>query len=182
MSRLYVSELGGMIKVGKSLAPNTRLETHRTQARVFGAEAGRSWVSEDEIGTIWNERLLIDWCAANASERGGHEYFHGLDFDAVVEFASALPARSAQLARELSYTIKSKAVRTLLERRRLSQRKLAGVLGCAPHTVYRVMGGRPIGYALAKDFAKALDRPVEDLFAPAASSVEQQLDKEVAAA
>lgn len=88
---LYVIELGDRIKVGRSGTPVRRLAMHRAGAVQYGVSTGRSWISEQPIGTVDNELALIYRCLrAEGSARISREWFTGLRFEDVVGYAERL--------------------------------------------------------------------------------------------
>lgn len=182
MSYLYVIEIADRVKVGRSVNPSKRLETHRTQARMHGVESGRCWVSAPDVGTPGNEQRLISWCADRAERRFGGEYFCGVDFDDVVAFAASVVPWTALTAWASNYVNDDSEFRASMADQRLSKRRLAEVVGCSLSTVSRVLQGQRVGPALARDFARALGRSVDDIFAEAVSSDEQQSDSQEAVA
>ncbi|MEU6342151.1 hypothetical protein ABZ883_14560 [Streptomyces sp. NPDC046977] len=82
-----------VVKVGYSARPLSRLRVHDRAARQMGIQIVQAWASEPHENARKNERLLIDFCAANAPRvtgEGAGEYFAGIDFGDVVEYASSL--------------------------------------------------------------------------------------------
>lgn len=78
-----------LVKVGRSRNPKRRLSEHEKGAAVHGASITNSWVSPPHVNYGDNEALLIDFCAARTTALGV-EYFRGVDFDEVAQFAASL--------------------------------------------------------------------------------------------
>lgn len=88
---LYVIVIAfNRIKVGVTVSPELRLREHRGLAQAFGAESGRQWVSYPGVGTPENEAALVAFCAEHAGRQFRREYFSGLAFEDVVEYAEIL--------------------------------------------------------------------------------------------
>lgn len=81
----------GIVKVGKTTNPHTRIAEHGRDAARFGATINATWVSAPHIGYHANERSLIAFCESRWTRSGGIEYFADADFKAVAEYAAALP-------------------------------------------------------------------------------------------
>lgn len=73
------------IKVGSTKSPHSRLGAHRLDADVFGHQIADSWVSQEHANYLKNENVLIVMAASMCTGRARREYFHGVDFDALVE-------------------------------------------------------------------------------------------------
>jgi hypothetical protein len=96
---VYVIEFtSGMLKVGKSVDPTSRLAVHASRARVHGDDVRRSWVSDEHPGHSESERRLIAFCKANGKQIS-REYFGDLRF----ECARTLATRLATDARRRAY-------------------------------------------------------------------------------
>lgn len=84
---LYVVEFApGHIKVGRTAEPAERLAAHARQARAFGAEVRRSWVSKRHAYSPLTERALIKLCTKHGELIAGREYF-ALSFETARSFA-----------------------------------------------------------------------------------------------
>lgn len=87
---VYVVQFGsGVIKVGKSTSPAGRLLTYAKNARVHGNTIAQAWVSDRHTQCSGTERKLID-LGAQLGTRLSREYFTGLDFEAVREYAQRI--------------------------------------------------------------------------------------------
>ncbi len=88
---LYVLRFStGIVKVGQTTNPASRLRTHHSEAKAYGAPIVDVWLSPPHGRYLRNETALIRYCASRAP-RLRSEYFHGLDFEDAV-------ARATQLA------------------------------------------------------------------------------------
>jgi hypothetical protein len=84
----------GTVKVGQSVDPATRVDTHYSKAAAFGVALVGYWVSPAHVDYLENEAKLIDFCAG-VSERTRKEYFHKVGYMRAARFASQqLPYRS----------------------------------------------------------------------------------------
>lgn len=91
----------GVIKVGKAVNPDSRIATHRYHATIHGVEITDGWVSDVHPAHSRTERELIDFCLQRGARiQVGAEYFAGLDFEAVCDFANE--AVGARLSAALS--------------------------------------------------------------------------------
>jgi hypothetical protein len=90
---VYVLEFNGpdgIVKVGMTGDPKTRMATHAKQAASFGTCITRMWVSAAHLGYEQTEKRLIAAAGAPGSvDIIGKERFFGLDFTRAVEMAKA---------------------------------------------------------------------------------------------
>jgi hypothetical protein len=92
---LYVIQFHtGVIKVGQTNHAARRLTEHRRDSWAFGVVMTRIWVSPAHEDYLTNEVDLISFTSRSGG-RARREYFHGADFDRVVEFARDLVEASA---------------------------------------------------------------------------------------
>lgn len=87
MESLYVCLFSnGHIKVGRSSEASERIKQHVERVKCLGVHLARAnrW---DAFNALRAEADLIAKCAAKASERHGNEWFAGLDFDEVSQWA-----------------------------------------------------------------------------------------------
>lgn len=92
---VYVIEFSfGTIKVGQTRNARMRMRQHFKDALKFGGGIRNMWVSDSHPEWGENELALIRACAAATDAVGGVEYFPGLDYESVIEFAQQLPMRS----------------------------------------------------------------------------------------
>lgn len=78
------------IKVGSTGHPQSRLRTHRLDADAYGHQIVDTWVSEEHANYLTNEDVLIDMARSLCTGRARREYFHGADFDTLVELAQGI--------------------------------------------------------------------------------------------
>ncbi len=89
---LYVVEYSSsLIKVGRTVDPRTRLSVHRQLGEAFSVTIARTWLSPVHESFTKTEKVLIGLAAAQCSASPLAEYFHGVDFDLLVEQANAIP-------------------------------------------------------------------------------------------
>jgi hypothetical protein len=79
-----------VVKVGWSQKPHDRLKAHNVAARVHGGQIAEQWISKPHAAASANEKALIAFCAQRASSVAGAEYFTGISYSDVVEFAKTL--------------------------------------------------------------------------------------------
>ncbi|MFJ8929318.1 GIY-YIG nuclease family protein [Streptomyces sp. NPDC102364] len=105
-SYIYVLRFAsGVVKVGMTRNAGQRLRQHATSALQYGSEIVDHWVSRPHGGAEANEQALIAFCADRAERTTGNErgeFFTGLEFTPVVEFAKTLPFESAEPVAEAS--------------------------------------------------------------------------------
>lgn len=88
---VYVVEFSdGTVKVGKARSLRSRLGNHRHDAEKFALSISRWWGSPLHRGYGDSEKQLITHASTVGGIQGGREYFSGVDFSGVVEFASSL--------------------------------------------------------------------------------------------
>ena len=88
-----------VVKVGMSVSPSKRLHTHYGYSRGLGISVVAQWISAPHLEAERNEAELIQFCRSRARGVNAREYFVGLRFEDVVEFAEGLtyiPAASAE--------------------------------------------------------------------------------------
>ena len=89
---IYVIEFSnGTVKVGRSSTPDTRLATHRSQGRKFGADITDQWVSPRHAEWHANEAKLISIAKELGGTPAAAEYFTGVAFADITERARDLP-------------------------------------------------------------------------------------------
>lgn len=88
MDSLYVVLFtNGHIKVGRSTDPESRIAAHVDRVACMGVSLDVSYAIECANSSEQRERLLIDRCASVAKERFQSEWFAGLNFTDVCEWA-----------------------------------------------------------------------------------------------
>lgn len=81
----------GVIKVGRTLDLDKRLGQHDVECARHGVRIVERWTSPAHPAWEANERALVAFCSSTAGERQGKsEYFTGIDFHMVKEFAMGL--------------------------------------------------------------------------------------------
>lgn len=88
MDSLYVCLFSnGHVKVGRSATPSVRVSQHADRVKCLGIWLDRVeyW---DARNAVMAEAVLIGRCAAHASARHDNEWFVGLSFDQVCEWAA----------------------------------------------------------------------------------------------
>lgn len=75
----------GSVKVGYTANPRNRVASHWSDARKFGHQVARVWVSKAHANHITNEKEAIMICNEFGDQKSGKEYFSGEDlFDTVL--------------------------------------------------------------------------------------------------
>jgi hypothetical protein len=88
---IYIIEFSGnIIKVGFATNPEERLRTHASDGAALGHSIERSWISSRHASADANEQRLIVFCVGRSSRRHRSEYFSGVSFDEVHDFAKGL--------------------------------------------------------------------------------------------
>ncbi len=88
---LYVIHFStDIIKVGFSVETSSRVATQISKAWSLGVTTLQSWESEERGNAKQLETKLIYWCERQATELRNREYFKGLEFNSVVDYAKAL--------------------------------------------------------------------------------------------
>jgi hypothetical protein len=77
----------GLLKVGYSQNPRSRVATHGSSAAVHGADLNRVWVSQPSHDAAAREARLIALVCGLATEQRGREWFLGVSFDEVTVIA-----------------------------------------------------------------------------------------------
>ena len=97
---IYVIEFSsGIVKPGRTRSWRTRRRDHEASGLVHGVEISREWVSPLHCEYRVNESMLLSFVADRGTRAHGAEYFVGVDFDEIVEFAESLPKTDAPEAR-----------------------------------------------------------------------------------
>lgn len=129
-----------LVKVGLSRRLRSRLRTHAREAARYGVSPGEAWTSPAHDNFGENEQALIAFGRNHCSESTGREFFFGLRFDDLVDFAESLRFRSAN---EPGY-IRQGFVGPLIDKFHLSEQVLGASVsyiekqcrnGVWPHTV-----------------------------------------------
>lgn len=90
MNSVYIAQFSnGCVKVGRSDAPELRVEQHRARVACLGVTVKRWEAFPCARNSVTAERALIDWCVKRAANRNLSEWFDGIDFD---EALRAMPA------------------------------------------------------------------------------------------
>lgn len=92
MGHIYVIAFdSGTVKVGRAADAAKRLAKHRNEAARHGVTATTEWSSPPHTDDAETEQKLIQFCREHGTlQPGTSEYFVGLDFVAVREFAEQL--------------------------------------------------------------------------------------------
>lgn len=78
------------VKVGSTGHPTSRIGSHRLDADAFGHQLIDSWVSQEHSNYLDTEQQLISLAATIANGRAKREYFHNVDFNALVALARGI--------------------------------------------------------------------------------------------
>lgn len=94
MSFVYIIEFTcGLIKVGKSFNPKSRISSHQSSVRsISGSGISRHWISSAHTNYSENELILIKYCELKCDKATskGREWFNGCSFDEIVCYAEGM--------------------------------------------------------------------------------------------
>lgn len=176
-AHVYVIEFStGVVKVGRSNDPRSRLGKHHADAQLHGHRIVRCWLSALHLNDVENENALIAYGRHCCTSSMRSEYFLGLPFDRVTEFAESLafnPVTREEIARiEAVARVRFeqlKRVMLLDDRPAVDLGTLMdGAFGLRPDGSYRLPSGFPIADpqeldGLIRRVAQATGRSVEDI-------------------
>jgi hypothetical protein len=92
LGHIYVlSYSTGIVKVGCTADPATRLYSHRSMADALGVTVEGEWLSRRHYGYRHNERKVMAACEAAGGVPRRLEYYLGISFSTAVEIAQCLP-------------------------------------------------------------------------------------------
>lgn len=93
MTHLYVCHFSnGFIKVGRSAFPTSRIAQHEDRVSCVGVELVEHEIHECVGSSVSAEAALIECCAKHAAGRTKNEWFEGLDFPDVCQWARDIAA------------------------------------------------------------------------------------------
>lgn len=84
------------VKVGSTIHPTSRLADHRLDADAFGHEIIDTWVSSEHLNYLETENEMIRLAGSISTGRARREYFHHIDFDALVKLAQGVDFSARQ--------------------------------------------------------------------------------------
>jgi hypothetical protein len=100
MESLYVCLFSnGHVKVGRSIDADSRIAQHADRVACLGVELSDRFTVDCERNVAQREALLIAKCAESAERRFQSEWFSGLDFLCVCEWAQEIAAMSLEQPR-----------------------------------------------------------------------------------
>lgn len=89
MEWLYVCHFSnGHIKVGRSIDPTGRIASHADRVSCLGIELVEHFVAVCDGSAMSKEAALIARCTEAATRRNKNEWFEGLDYPQVCEWAT----------------------------------------------------------------------------------------------
>ncbi len=80
----------GVVKVGSTYKPDSRLRSHTGDAAAFGHEVLESWLSDAHEDYLISEQHLIAQMGFLACGRNRREYFHGVNWLQVLRVAKTV--------------------------------------------------------------------------------------------
>lgn len=151
---IYVLQAStGVVKVGYTAYPHSRIQVHIADAQGFGAEVAALWVSEPHANGRDTERELLTYCRQQGGNEIAGEYFTGLNFGEVVEAAECLdkrrwspadgsslrfaPGAVKGLRRAHGWTVRNFADQAQISAGYLSKLE-RGIQDVAPNTMWRI--------------------------------------------
>lgn len=164
----------GSVKVGRTASPGNRVESHWNDARKFGHQVVRVWVSKAHANHIANEKEAIMICNEFGEQKSGKEYFSGEGlFDTVLPRLESLEFEEGGSENQDGVSAFSKAYveeihkRMDVEDKLTAAKQIAGSLfgeGADPFTT--VVFGE-------EDSATRINRFMKSFEGPAGTSQEQ---------
>lgn len=108
---LYVCEFSnGLVKVGRSVRPKTRISAHIDRLDCAGIGLTRHHIIECSGDVLQAEAALITWCKEAASAQNKNEWFYGVAFESVVTEATRQAGRDYPLVPRRTKTRNEEAV------------------------------------------------------------------------
>lgn len=160
MESLYVCHFSnGHIKVGRSIDPIARVASHADRVACLGVELIEHHVIECVGRSIAAETALIQRCAANATQRNKNEWFVGLDFQDVCDWAAECTMQNntsdQSFGRDDGRVDFSAVVRTVMASG-ISQIEIGAYCKCSQPTISDIANGKIVdpSYSIG---AKLLD-------------------------
>lgn len=157
MEYLYVCHFSnGHIKIGRSINPTARIASHTDRVACVGIELIEHRFFECVGYSGAAESRLIAYCAERATKRNKSEWFDGLDFEDVCEWAAEFAA-SEVAVRSISI------VKTIRERLGFTQAALGEGMGCTQGNVSFYEKGQTIPPDAARrliDYAATLGHTI----------------------
>jgi hypothetical protein len=146
MESLYVCLFSnGHIKVGRSIDPQARIASHVDRVSCVGVELAAHITVECAGASEPREASLIGRCAEAATRRFKNEWFDGLDFAVVSEWAreaAALSDEDMRLPDAEPPTAWAGIVKSVQRRTGLNQCQLAQECGCSQPSISDLVTGR----------------------------------------
>lgn len=148
MESLYVCHFSnGHIKVGRSIDPVARIASHADRVACLGVELIEHHVIECVGRSIVSEASLIQRCAANATQRNKNEWFVGLEFPLVCDWANECAkqehAFGKEFGRDDGRTDFQAVVRALMAKG-TGQIELGRYCGCSQASISDIATGRTV--------------------------------------
>ena len=139
MTHLYVCHFSnGHIKVGRSIDPTARIAQHEERLSCVGIELAEHFIVECVGPSEPREAALIERCTGSAGQRFKYEWFVGLDYPTVCEWAT----EAAQLTGAGAKTNRWSEIVAHLKRNGYSQARLAKLCNCSTTTMNSIALGR----------------------------------------
>lgn len=88
---IYVVQFNsGIVKVGRTMNPATRLKSHATGGRPHGISVSAQWLSQPHLRAKRNEHLLIAFCKDRYQSVNDGEFFVDAEPSEIVAYAERL--------------------------------------------------------------------------------------------
>jgi hypothetical protein len=146
MTYLYVCRFSnGFIKVGRSADPSSRIAQHADRVSCVGVEMTSHKIFECASGVTVAESALIKQCVLNAAEIRGHEWFFGLDYERVCNWATqcaAILPLDLDVSEQPVTALECRALIAALMKSGLSQSEIANRAGVSQSTIAQIHTGR----------------------------------------
>lgn len=148
MESLYVCLFSnGHIKVGRSVDPKSRMATHADRVACLGVELSDQFTVECVGPAAPRESLLIARCVEVALLRHQNEWFAGLDFLAVCEWAQECAAQPEPkvVAEDMGMGLPNfRAILRMLKLRGHTQGEIAEFCECSQPSISEIASGRTV--------------------------------------
>lgn len=172
MDSLYVCHFSnGHIKVGRSIDPSARIAAHADRVACVGIELVDHFIAECRHGAAHPERLLIERCADNAIARNKNEWFVGLGFQEVCEWANEF-CTAQQEPRQRNAQMEAIDFVERIRAHGLTQGQITGRTGIPQPTISKIERGE-VSDVMSKNY-RALQTLYEELSAEKGQAPAQQ--------
>jgi len=145
-AHLYVCSFSnGFVKVGRSADPDARIAQHEARVSCLGVLLNEKFIAATTGGSVAAETALIQACSQHAKARHKNEWFEGLNFTEVCEWAQRF-AEEAYPEPVLIYQedgrVDFRRVLRALSARGMSQTEIAEACKCRQPSISDIATGK----------------------------------------